>query len=146
MFETKVVGELRKVIALKRRSIVTLQDMRHAKLGKHFVNHGNDNFGCSRCDDLDYWIPRIIISDNQEILAVGKTLKSTLTSIHGPSVSGDMLYGSRDCFAGTVAWQAMQLVMRSLASLSTHGNQTFSLMSCLVFLNPDDLHVRLSRL
>ena len=35
----------------------------------------------------------------------GKTQKSTLTSIHGTSGSGGMLYGSHECLAITVAWQ-----------------------------------------
>ena len=66
----------------------------------------------------------------------GRTLKSTLTYVHGPSGSGDMLYGSRDCLAGIVAWHAMQLAMMSFVRLSTPENHTFSLISCLVFTKP----------
>ena len=54
------------------------------------------------------------MNDNQEILAVGQDFEINADIIHGPSGSGDMLYGSRDCFAGTIAWQVMQLVMMSL--------------------------------
>ena len=58
----------------------------------------------------------------------GKTQTSTLTSIHGTSGSVDMLYGSHECLASTVAWQA-QLLDKSLANLSNPESQSLSPIS-----------------
>ena len=74
-------GEAREVMPLSRL-VVTFSQLVFLKLYLW-------RKGCSE------WV--IVITKRYSMF--GKTQKSTLTSIHGTSGSGDMLYGSHECLA-----------------------------------------------